>query len=114
MSQARNATRIAVTGQASVIAVLSDDAADGTLLDLSRKGVRLSTNHTFQRGQKLALTLRLPWDEPPIEILLASVKWVRENHIGVEFLDLEEDDQVSLDVFMSSQSRLHRGIPAGP
>ena len=105
MFHGRNATRIAVTGQASVISVLTDDSADGTLVDLSRKGVRLSTNHTFQRGQKLALTLKLPWDEPPVEVLLGAVKWVRENNIGVEFLDLEEDEQVSLDVFLSSQSK---------
>jgi hypothetical protein len=105
MPHGRNATRIAVTGQASVISLLTDDSADGTLLDLSRKGVRLSTDHTFQRGQKLALTLTLPWDEPPIEVLLAAVKWVREHDIGVEFLDLEEDEQVSLDVFLSSRSR---------
>jgi hypothetical protein len=105
MSQGRNATRIAVTGQASVISLLTDDSADGTLLDISRKGVRLYTEHSFQRGQKLALTLKLPWDEPPIEVLLAAVKWVRENSIGVEFLDLEEDDQVSLDVFLSSRSK---------
>ncbi|MGQ0666081.1 MAG: PilZ domain-containing protein [Nitrospiraceae bacterium] len=106
MSHGRNATRIAVTGQASVISLLTDDSADGTLLDLSRKGVRLYTNHTFQRGQKLALTLKLPWDEPPIEVLLAAVKWARENNVGVEFLDLEEDAQVSLDVFLSSRSKL--------
>lgn len=105
MSHGRNATRIAVTGQASVISLLTDDSADGTLVDLSRNGVRLSTNHTFQRGQKLALTLKLPWDEPPIEVLLAAVKWVRENNIGVAFLDLEEDEQVSLDVFLSSHSK---------
>jgi hypothetical protein len=105
MSHGRNAIRIAVTGYASVLSVLTDDSADGTLLDLSRNGVRLSTDYTFQRGQKLALTLKLPWDEPPIEILLAAVKWVRENTIGVQFLDLEEDEQVSLDVFLSSRSK---------
>ena len=104
MSHARNATRIAVTGQASLISLLTEDSADGTLLDLSRKGVRLSTDHTFQSGQKLALTLMLPWDERPVEVLIAAVRWVRENHIGVEFLDLDEDEQVSLDVFLSSRS----------
>jgi hypothetical protein len=105
MSHGRYATRIAVTGQASVISVLTDDSAEGTLLDLSRKGVRLYTDYTFQRGQKLALTLKLPWDEPPVEVLLAAVKWVHENQIGLEFLDLEEDEQVSLDVFLSSRSK---------
>jgi len=111
MSHGRYATRIAVTGQASVISVHTDDSADGTLLDLSRKGARLSTDHPFERGQKLALTLTLPWDEPPIEVLLAAVKWVRGNNIGIEFLDLEDDEQVSLDVFISSRPKVESRSP---
>jgi len=105
MPDGRYTKRVAVTGQASVISLLTEDSEDGTLLDLSRKGARLCINHLFQRGQKLTLMLNLPWDEPPVEVRLATVKWVKENNVGVEFLKLGEDDRVSLDVFLSSRSK---------
>jgi NOL1/NOP2/fmu family ribosome biogenesis protein len=105
MPHGRNVPRITVTGQASLISVLTKDSAVGTLVDISRTGVRLNTNQRFQRDQKLALTLKLPWDKSPIEVLLAAVKWVRGNNIGVEFIDIEADDQTSLNAFLSSWSK---------
>ena len=49
--------------------------------------------------------LNLPWDEPPVEVRLAAVKWTKDNNIGVEFLKVEDDDRVSLDVFLSSRAK---------
>lgn len=112
MPDGRYTKRVAVTGQASVVSLLTEDSEDGTLLDLSRKGARLRINHLFQRGQKLTLMLNLPWDEPPVEVRLAAVKWVKENNVGVEFLKVEEDDRVSLDVFLSSRSKPIASHPA--
>jgi PilZ domain len=112
MPDGRYTRRLAVTGQASVVSLLTEDSEDGTLLDLSRKGARLRINHLFQRGQKLTLMLNLPWDEPPVEVRLAAVKWVHEDHVGVEFLKVEADDRVSLDVFLASRSKLQAGSPA--
>ena len=104
--------RVVVTGQASVISLLTEDSEDGTLIDLSRHGARLRINHLFQRGQKLTLVLNLPGDDPPVEVRLAAVKWVKENTVGVEFLKVENDDRVSLDVFLSSRSKLQAKSPA--
>ncbi len=50
--------------------------------------------------------LNLPWDEPPVEVRLAAVKWMKDNNVGVEFLKVGEDDRVSLDVFLASRSKL--------
>ncbi len=93
-------------GEASVRWVSTEDSDDGTLLDVSRKGARLRINHLFQRGQKLTLMLNLPWDEPPVEVRLATVKWVDQGTVGVEFVKVENDDRVSLDVFLASRSKL--------
>jgi len=79
---------------------------DGTLLDVSRKGARLCINRLFRPGQKLTLMMNLPWDEPPVEVRLATVKWVRQDTVGVEFLKVENDDRVLLDVFLASRSKL--------
>lgn len=112
MRYSRLAKRIAVTGEASVRWVLTEDSDDGTLLDVSRKGARLRINHLFQRGQKLTLTLNLPWERPPVEVRLAAVKWVQEDIVGVEFLKVEDEDRVSLDVFLASRSKLPASSPA--
>ena len=104
MRYSRATRRIVVTGEASVRLLLTEDSDDGTLLDLSRQGARLRINRLFETGQKLALMLHLPWEEPAIEVRLAAVKWMKGNMVGFEFLKIEQDDRVSLDVFLASRS----------
>jgi PilZ domain-containing protein len=106
MRYSRSTRRIPVTGEASVRLLLMEDSDDGTLLDLSRQGARLRINRVFEPGQKLALVLNLPWDESPVEVRLAAVKWMKDNHVGVEFLKVGDDDRVSLDVFLASRSKI--------
>jgi hypothetical protein len=106
MRYSRFVRRIAVTGEASVRSFATDDSEDGTLLDVSRKGARLCINRLFRPGQKLTLMMNLPWDEPPVEVRLATVKWVHQDTVGVEFLKVENDDRVLLDVFLASRSKL--------
>jgi PilZ domain-containing protein len=106
MRYSRGTRRITVSGEASVRLLLTDDADDGTLLDLSRQGARLRINRLFEPGQKLAIMLNLPWEEPAIEVRLAAVRWMKDNRIGIEFLKIQDDDRVSLDVFLAAQSKL--------
>lgn len=112
MRYSRSARRIAVTGEASVRSSLTEDSDSGTLLDLSRQGARLRIDRLFRPGQKLTLMLNLPWDEPPVEVRLAAVKWLNDNTVGVEFLKVEGDDRISLDVFLSSRSKPQATSPA--
>jgi hypothetical protein len=102
MAHGRNVPRVTVTAHVTLLSILTRKSAEGTLVDISRKGVRLISEQSFQRDQKLALTLTLPWDKPPIDVLLAAVKWVRGNQIGVEFIDLEANNQTSLNAFLRS------------
>ena len=106
MRYSRFVRRIPVTGEASVRSCATEDSEDGTLLDVSRKGARLCLNRLFRPGQKLTLMMNLPWDEPPVEVRLATVKWVHQDTVGVEFLKVENDDRVLLDVFLASRSKL--------
>ncbi len=105
MRYSRFVRRIAVTGEASVRLFSTEDPDDGTLLDVSRKGARLCVHRLFRPGQKLTLMLNLPWDEPPVEVRLATVKWVHKDTVGVEFLKVKNDDRISLDVFLASRSK---------
>jgi hypothetical protein len=52
--------------------------------------------------------MNLPWDEPPVEVRLATVKWVHQDTVGVEFLKVETDDRVLLDVFLASRLNYQR------
>lgn len=113
MRYSRFFRRIAVTGEASVRLCSTEDSEGGTLLDVSRKGARLCINRLFCPGQKLSLMLTLPWDEPPVEVRLATVKWVHQGTVGVEFLKVEKDERISLDVFLASRSTLPSGIRKG-
>jgi hypothetical protein len=106
MRYSRFTRRIATTGEASIRLLLTEDSDDGTLVDLSRRGARLRINRLFEPGQKLTLMLNLPWDEPPVEVRVATVKWMKDNNVGIEFLKVGDDDRVSLDVFLASRSRL--------
>ena len=112
MPDCRNTRRLAITGQASVVSLLTEDSEDGTLLDLSRKGARLRINHLFQRGQKLTLMLNLPWEEPPVQVRLAAVKWVQQDTVGVEFSKSKLTTVLSLDVFSPPRSKHQAGSPA--
>lgn len=106
MAYGRNMPRVTIAAHVTLRCIFTGKSAEGTLVDISRKGVRLTTDQNFQRDQKLALTLRLPWDKPPIDVLLATVKWVRGNYIGVEFIDLVGDNHVSLNAFLQSWGKL--------
>lgn len=105
MAHGRNVSRVTVTAHVILFSILTREWAEGTLVDISRKGVRLTTDQSFQRDQKLALTVALPWNQPPIDVLLAAVTWVRGNQIGVEFIDLEADNQASLNAFLQSYGK---------
>ena len=85
MRYSRFVRRIAVIGEASVRSCATEDSEDGTLLDVSRKGARFCINRLFRPGLKLTLMMNLPWDEPPVEVRLATVKWVHQDTVGVEF-----------------------------
>jgi hypothetical protein len=45
-------------------------------------------------------------------VRLATVKWVHQDTVGVEFLKVENDDRVLLDVFLASRSTLPATSPA--
>lgn len=106
MAHGRNVPRVAVTAHVILFSILTRESAEGTLVDISCRGVRLTTDQSFRRDQKLALNLTLPWDKPPIDVLLAAVRWVRGNQIGVGFIDLEADNHASLNAFLQSCGKL--------
>ena len=45
--------------------------------------------------------LNLPWEEPPVQVRLAAVKWVQQDTVGVEFSKPADDRAFSGCLFAS-------------
>ncbi|MCS6897345.1 MAG: PilZ domain-containing protein [Nitrospira sp.] len=105
MTHGRNISRLPVTGKVRIEAILTKESEEGALVDVSRKGARMIVSRRFQRDQKLSLTLQPRMNFPPIVILLATVRWMRGTHLGVEFIDIEANDQTLLDIVLSSPTK---------
>jgi PilZ domain len=81
----RQAPRIPVRFQSHQSA---DDfpAMNGTVLDLSLFGCRISTNTPVSPGTAFTLRIDVPGCEEPIQIARADVQWVRGQEFGLSFL----------------------------
>ena len=60
------------------------------------KGLSSYYQSLVKRTEPQLPVLNLPWDEPPVEVRLAAVKWMKDNNVGVEFLKVREVERVSL------------------
>lgn len=70
--------------------------ADGLILDLSIRGCRVCGTAPVKKGDYIALSVKLGGQAHPVEIELASVRWVGINDFGVEFIRLSGRDQQRL------------------
>jgi len=113
MRYSRFVRRIAITGKPLFRLFSTEDSDDGTLLDVSRRGPRLCIESLVSAGQKLMLMLDLPGTSRPWKCVSLRSSGARR-HCRVEFLKVENDDRVSLDVFLASRSKLpagrHKGV----
>ena len=58
---------------------------DGTVLDLSLFGCRISSPTPINTGMAFTLRLEVPGCEKPIQIERAEVRWVRGIECGISF-----------------------------
>ena len=110
MRYSRFTRRISVTGEASVRLLLTEDADDGTLLDLSRMGARLRINRLFEPGQKLTLMLVLPCDEPLRQVPLATVIPMKDLIGSIEVIKCEGEAHISLSETLASRPKLRDNL----
>lgn len=62
---------------------------EGTLFNLSTGGCAIESAKPVQLGAVMPLRVRLPSQDPPIEVELAEVTWTAGQDFGVRFLQLE-------------------------
>lgn len=61
---------------------------NGTIIDLSLFGCRISSDMPVNPGSVFTLRMDVPGYEEPIEIERADVRWVRGREFGLSFLAL--------------------------
>jgi hypothetical protein len=80
-------------------------AGEGTLLDLSVRGCRISSKTGVAKGTGLELRLYLPPEnqESPLVIQQAEVIWIKQSEFGVQFTQLGGETQETIRSFIKNR-----------
>jgi hypothetical protein len=69
---------------------------EGTVLDLSLGGCRLTSDFPLQIGERYNLILQVSKESSPVIVEAAVVRWTQDNTYGLKFLSLESVDESHL------------------
>lgn len=75
---------------------------DGSVVDLSNKGLRILGNTAVKAGLEMTLFLYLPDGRDPLFVLSARVAWSKGHEFGVEILRLNVRERNRLRYFLHS------------
>ena len=79
---------------------------DGSVVDLSNKGLRVRGNMAVKSGLEMTLFLYLPDGRDPLFVLSAKVAWSKGHEFGVEILKMNVRERNRLRYFLSSNLQL--------
>jgi PilZ domain-containing protein len=71
-------------------------SAPGVILDLSTAGCRARSATGFHNGEFLVVLINVPRHEHPLHVPRAVVRWWYGLEFGMEFIQMEPDDQQRL------------------
>lgn len=77
----------------------------GTVVNMSRKGMRVLGDHQVVPGMELMLRLSLPDKDEPVEIQRVVVRWVRGLLFGAKIVIVSPDGEERVGTFLSSRLR---------
>ena len=95
MDERRNSRRIPITIRAPFASVFFSNG-EGRIIDLAINGCRIETHMSVSVHTYLELRLHVSRTDIPIVVDLAAVRWVRDGHLGVEFLTMQPEHQARL------------------
>ena len=78
---------------------------DGSVVNLSDKGLRIHGNMAVNTGLEMTLFLYLPEGDDPLFVMNARVAWSRGRDFGVEILQMNVRERNRLRYFLSSNLR---------
>lgn len=67
--------------------------ARGVILELSETGCRARSTSAVKKDDCLKVLIDVPRYEDPLQIILAAVRWVKDQEFGLEFLQIEPNDR---------------------
>jgi len=71
-------------------------SAQGVIVDLSSEGCRARSADEFNKGEFLRVLIDVPRYENPLHVTLAVVRWSTGQECGMEFIQMEPEDQQRL------------------
>ncbi len=74
------------------------------VVEFSEAGLTFTSERKFLIGEEITLRFNLPKHTKPIKVM-AAVRQVRGNTIGVEFLNLQLKDRVSIQDFFAAHAK---------
>jgi hypothetical protein len=77
----------------------------GTVVNMSRNGMRVLGDHQVVPGMELVLRLSLPDKDEPVEIQRVVVRWVRGLLFGAKIVTLAPDGEERVGSFLSARLR---------
>lgn len=71
-------------------------------MDVSVRGLRITTVRSLQPGTQVYVRLLLPGGKGSVDFQLCTVRWARDGHIGLEATEMAAEEQAKLQVHLSS------------
>ena len=73
----------------------------GVVYDVSMKGARVSSEAPLKPGDQVMVTLQLPKQIEPLAVERATVRWVKNQTFGLEFMHLTFTGMLQLKRFIA-------------
>ena len=86
-------------------------SAPGILVDLSTAGCRARSATEFNKGEYLEVSINVPRFEHPLHVPLAVIRWSNGQEFGMEFIQMEPDDQQRLRELLQQTAAARTPIP---
>jgi len=80
-----------------------DHAGVGIVYNLGMGGCKVVSDLAVKSGALLTVHLQIPGQTPAVTIRAATVRWIMELELGVEFLEMQEMERARLEQFLATQ-----------
>lgn len=81
-----------------------DHTGIGIVYNLGVGGCKVVSDLVVKTGARLTVHLRIPEQPIAITIQTATVQWILNLEFGVKFLEMQEQERISLERFLATQT----------
>lgn len=92
----------------SIDLIADHTPGSGKVLDLTPTGCRIRSNVAYNFPKEVCLTLHSPHESSPITVECATVRWVKDDEIGLEFVRVLSEEQDRLLNYLNDLEKTRR------